>query len=378
LSCILYRWIADELGLENVGFWFGFVAIFVNYASLKFFWYNPVLTDASAAALSLAMLLFYLRRQTPLLFLMVLLGSYTWPTLFDAGIFMLAFPREPIVERDATASKWLAAGLTTFFCAVAILHYYVLHKAVEAGLPQPIRFLIPLSLILSALYAYAGSAVLLKGISWKAWMGSLTVRRAAIVTILVVLVKTPVYLWSNRSLHAVSMLGTMDHTVSHSVAKPLAFMVSHPMYFGPMFLLLVFYWKPFTQIIRGYGVGLVLVIWMGVFTSLNPESRQSIPSYMIAGPFLGLLVDKLALPGKFLWLTSALAIVSTRVWMRMNLPVYDEQQYRSFPFQNYFMMQGPWMNNRMYLVQGGIVLVAAGLLYACLVGTGRDLESSAG
>ena len=376
LACILYRGIADELGLENVGFWFGFVAIFVNFASLKMTWYYPVLTDATAAALALAMLLFYLRRQTSLLLLVALLGAYTWPTLFDAGIFLLAFQREPIVEKDEGTSKWLAVGLATSVCAVAVLHFYVMHRPVEAGVPQPIRVAIPLSLLISALYVYSGSAVLIKGINWRAWMGSLTLGRAAIAVAFVLLVKTPVYLWANHLLRAVSTLGTIDRTVRHSVAKPLVFMVSHPMYFGPMFLLLVFYWKPFSQIIRGYGIGLVLIIWMGVYTSLIPESRQSIPSYVIAAPFLGLLVDKLALPGRFLWLTGALAIVSTRVWMRMNLPAFDDQQYQGFPFQNYFMMQGPWMSNQMYLFQGAIVLVAAALLYLCLLSTGRDLDSS--
>ena len=376
LACILYRGIADELSLENVGYWFGFVAIFVNFASLKMTWYYPVLTDATAAALALAMLLFYLRRQTSLLLFVALLGAYTWPTLFDVGIFLLAFPREPIVEKDEGTSKWLAAGLTAMVCAVAVLHFYVLHRPVEEAVPEPIRVAIPLSLILSALYVYSGSAVLLKGINWRTWMGSLTLGGAAIAAAFVVLVKTPVYLWANHSLRAVSTLGTIDHTVSHSVAKPLVFMVSHPMYFGPMFLLLVFCFKPFSRMIRGYGIGLVLVIWMGVFTSSNPESRQSIPSYVIAGPFLGLLVDKLALPGRFLWLTVALAMASTRVWMRMNLPAYDDFQYQRFPFQNYYMMLGPWMSNQMYLLQGAIVLVAAALLFVCLLSTGRNLDSS--
>jgi hypothetical protein len=261
-------------------------------------------------------------------------------------------------------------------CAVAVLHFYVLHRPVEEAVPEPIRVAIPLSLILSALYVYSGSAVLLKGINWRTWMGSLTLGGAAIAAAFVVLVKTPVYLWANHSLRAVSTLGTIDHTVSHSVAKPLVFMVSHPMYFGPMFLLLVFCFKPFSRMIRGYGIGLVLVIWMGVFTSSNPESRQSIPSYVIAGPFLGLLVDKLALPGRFLWLTVALAMASTRVWMRMNLPAYDDFQYQRFPFQNYYMMLGPWMSNQMYLLQGAIVLVAAALLFVCLLSTGRNLDSS--
>ena len=368
LACIFYRGIADELGLENVGFWFGFIAIFVNYASLKFIFYNPVLTEASTVALSLAMLLFYLRRQTALLFLVALLGAYTWPTLFDAGIFMLAFPREQVEEEEkaSNTSKWLGAVLAASVCVITVLHFYVMHRPIEAGVPQPMRVLIPLSMILSALYVYTGSTVLLKGIDWRASIGSLTVRRVAIATAFVVVVKTPVILWANHSLRAVSTLGTIDRIVRHTVAKPLVFMVSHPMYFGPMFLLLVFYWKPFSQMIRDYGLGLVLVIWMGVYTSLIPESRQSIPSYVMAAPFLGLLLDKLALPSRFLWLTGALAIVSTRVWVRMNLPAFDDLQFQSFPFQNYYMLQGPWMSNQMYLLQGAIVLVAAGLLYACL------------
>jgi hypothetical protein len=373
-ACIFYYFIADELSLGIVGFWFGFVAIFINFASLKFIWFNPVLTDATATALSLAMLLFYLRRQKFLLFLVAFLGAYTWPTLFIAGVFLLAFPREKVVEKDEVISKWLAAGLATLVCVVAVLHFYVLHKGLEPTVPEPIRAAIPLSMILSALYAYTGSAVLLKGISWKAWVGSLTAGSVVIVVAFVALVKTPVYLWANHSLRAVSTLGTMDRTVRHSVAKPLVFMISHPMYFGPMFLLLVFYWKPFSQIVRGYGIGLVLVIWMGVYTSLIPESRQSIPSYVIAAPFLGLLFDKLALPSRFFLLTAALAIASTRVWMRMNLPAYDDQQYQNFPFQNYFMMQGPWMNIQMYLLQGAIVLVAALLLYALLLNSRHNLN----
>jgi hypothetical protein len=60
----------------------------------------------------------------------------------------------------------------------------------------------------------------------------------------------------------------------------------------------------------------------------------------------------------------------------MNLPAFDDFQYQRFPFQNYYMMLGPWMSNQMYLLQGAIVLVAAALLFVCLLSTGRNLDSS--
>jgi hypothetical protein len=63
----------------------------------------------------------------------------------------------------------------------------------------------------------------------------------------------------------------------------------------------------------------------------------------------------------------ALALLSTKIWMRMNLPAYtDSWQHQRFPFQNLFMNLGPWMNNQMYWIQGCVVLCTVVLFYTCL------------
>ncbi len=110
LSCVIYLFIAEELDLHQSGLWFGFVGIFVNFAFFKYAWYYPVLTDVSAAALSLAMLLFYLRRRQLPLVIVTLMGAYTWPTLIYIGLFLLMFPRESIVEQKTSLPRWLAIG----------------------------------------------------------------------------------------------------------------------------------------------------------------------------------------------------------------------------------------------------------------------------
>jgi hypothetical protein len=102
---------------------------------------------------------------------------------------------------------------------------------------------------------------------------------------------------------------------------------------------------------------------MGVFVSLTPESHQNGPIYVLAAPFLGILVDELNLPSRFYWLFGVLALVSTKVWMRMHLPAYDNGQYLRFPMQNLYMNTGIWMNNLMWMVQGVIVLAGAAALY---------------
>lgn len=366
LSCILYRCIAGELNLGKSGIWLGFIGIFVNFAYFKFAWYDPVLTDVTATAISLAMLLFYLRRQQLPLMFVAFLGAYTWPTLIYAGVFLLMFPRDPIVERETNQPRYLAAGLAAFVFAGVIALYYVKGYGRYPVEVRGTGAAIPLNLVLCTLYIYLASVSLLHGISAQTILTSLTPRHAVAATTLFLAVKIPAFLLADSSKHHVNGIGTSAGILMHSVVWPLGFLVSNPVYFGPVFLLFLLFWKPFSKIIRDYGIGLTLVVFMGVFMSINTESRQNIPSYVMAVPFLGLLVEKLALPGWFFWLMGALALASSKVWMCMSLPAYDDTQYLRFPLQKFFMSLGPWMNNRMFVLQGILVVITTVLLYAYL------------
>jgi hypothetical protein len=308
-----------------------------------------------------------------LLVIATVLGAFTWPSLVYIGVVFLVFPRENMVEQETSLPRWFAAGLTAFVSLGVIALCYVRHD--HFGSPvDPMRIALPLSIVLCLLYLYYGSSVLLHGVSARTFQSSSTLLRAAIGAVLFVAVKIPGHLWADRTKHAISMGGTIGATMGRSIVRPLCFLVAHTVYFGPVFLLFLFYWKPFSRIIRNHGLGLTLATWMGVFISINSESRQNLPSYVIAVPFLGLLVQKLALPARFFWLIGGLALVFSKVWMRMNLPAYsDISQHQPFPFQNLFMHMGPWMSNRMYLLQAAMVLAAAALLYASVSNAQRKL-----
>jgi len=366
ISCVLYREIADELHLRQRGFWLGFAAIFINFAHCKGIWYYPVVTDPTAVALSLAMLLYYLRGQVFRLFLASFLGAFTWPSLIYAGAFLLAFRRGPVKEEGADGPRWLAVALAAAACAWAIIHYYVHDGGVGPGLAQPIRWAMPLSIFLAGLYLYLGSAILLHRMSSIGCLKQLLFWRTGLAILLWAVCRIPITLWADHSIDSVTTYSAIRDIIMRSAVKPLGFLVSHPVYFGPAFLMFLFCWRSFSRIVARYGAGLVAVVLMGVFTSLTPESRQSLPSYVMAAPFLGILVDELALPPRFFWLFGAVALLSTKAWMHMGLPADDDGQYLSFPMQNLFMNSGVWMNNRMYVIQGGIVLAVAALFYAHL------------
>ena len=370
--CVLLRQVADELGLSERAFWFAFAAIFVNVANFKLIWYFSVGTDPTAEALALAMLLFYLRRQEFRLFLVSLLGAFTWPTLIYAGTFLLVFRRDHVKEKEAGSLKWASLALSAFVCVGAVLHYYVHHGGLADGLAQPIRWALPLSIFCAGLYFYLGSEILLDGMSLKALLKQIVSWRIAFVLLLWAAIWVPTELWANHSIDSVTAASTIRDIVERSTARPAVFLVSHPVCLGPAFLMFFFCWRSFSRIIRRYGAGLVTVMLMGIFVSLTPESHQNTPIYVLAAPFLGILVDELNLPARFYWLFGAFALFSTKVWMPMHLPAYDDGQFLRFPLQRLFMNTGVWMNNLMWLVQGVIVLAGRRLaIPACAKGTQR-------
>jgi hypothetical protein len=376
-SCLLYREIADELGLKSSAFWFGFAAIFVNFAHFKTIWYIPSETDATVTPLSLAMLMFYLRGQKIRLLFASVLGAFTWPTLVYAGTFLLIFRRDPIEEEKRSDFKWVSAALAVAVFGGAVFHFYVRHRGMDPDLAQPIYWALPLSILCAGVYVYQGAVTLTRGMSLAACLKQLIPKQIISVVLLWAIVKIPLHFFAHHSADAVTATSTIHDIILRSVVKPAGYLVSHPLYFGPAFLVLLFFWRSFSTIVRRYGVGLVAVILMGVFTSLTPESRQSLPSYVIAAPFLAILIGDFSLPSRFYLAFGMLALLSTKIWMPMHLPAYDDEKYVQFPLQNLFMNSGVWMNNQMYVIQGAFVIAAAVVLFAFLGQAGKDMDSGA-
>jgi hypothetical protein len=87
---------------------------------------------------------------------------------------------------------------------------------------------------------------------------------------------------------------------------------------------------------------------------------------MNAWPFIVLFlcktIDKLKLPLSFYLLIFLYALVLSKFWYRIQVPYFTEK-YLNFPEQRYFMSQGPWMSDAMYVLQGTVVLVGYGWMY---------------
>src|ERR1041385_6773377 len=114
LSAWLWGRIADRLTQTDLGKWFGFCALFINYAIAKSNAYQPVLLDTSAFFLGLLMFHFFLNRNSWGLLAVIIVSGFTWPTLPVMATMLLVLPRpnrEPAPPPLAPATiRWLSAG----------------------------------------------------------------------------------------------------------------------------------------------------------------------------------------------------------------------------------------------------------------------------
>ena len=173
-----------------------------------------------------------------------------------------------------------------------------------------------------------------------------------------------------------SQWGLIEYIFLSALTEPLIFLVAHTLYYGPVVLLLIFFWKPFCQSIQEFGIGLRLFVILNFLLSIGPQSRYQINAVTVFIILLVRLLDRSFLKHQSFTFWVLLSLLYSKVWYTFNTaPQVDDGTMDillRFPLQHYFTNSGPWMSPQMYLIQGSIVLVTAILLYCFVVRKARD------
>jgi hypothetical protein len=364
ISFGIWLLLCKQIGLSRKGKLLSFTGIFINYALLKMPFYYPVLTDVMAFTLGMGLLYCYLRKNTFALLITGLIGAFTLPTIFYSALLLYVFPAEEeksVPQQTYTPSNLWLVWLTVagFFLLIIAFCFY---KKVPLINPNPFLVLI-ISSLASLAYLYFATKVFyntdlylhnIKNFNnWKRAGAALIM----LLTMYIVLRNGA----SNEPLH-INYKGILANIVISSIANPLVFLVSHAMYFGPVFLLVLFFAKPFAEQISNYGLGLHVFTLGFILLSINAETRLFMNAWPFIVLFLCKTIDKLKLPLSFYLLIFLYALVLSKFWYRIQVPYFTEK-YLNFPEQRYFMSQGPWMSDAMYVLQGTVVLVGYGWMY---------------
>jgi hypothetical protein len=148
----------------------------------------------------------------------------------------------------------------------------------------------------------------------------------------------------------------------HAATYPLVFLVLHTVYYGPVFLLTILFWSDIRRAAGTLGLGLYALLLLYAGLGINSESRQMINVWSVLVTVLCVALERYSFPKRNYWLLFGLELVASRVWYRINTaPFYGS--ILEFPYQRYFMTQGPWVSEAMYFAQGATVTAGLILCY---------------
>lgn len=369
LSVFVFIKICSLLKLSDITTWLAYIGLFVNYMVLKRAMYYPLDTGAVAFFCGFLFIYSYLRSSKIGLLVATIVSLYTWGVVTLFAFLLFTFPRRSKQE------KWSCENNYKYFrniftgvvicCYLAIYLFYGVIYDEEAyfGDAPLVRSVVPLSLVLVVCYIYFGMRTILSQVRIKNWLSLF--REVSIVNIVIFFIVIFLYKLSIRNMDLLSTQ-ILDKLHSYSLrpmTQPAVFYVAHVIFFGPVIALVVLLWREIVAAAREIGLGLLLSIAIAFALSLNSESRHLTLAIVPIIFLVARVLEKYKITKEECVLFGVVSLLYSKVWMLMNIGNVEPANVLVMPWQRYFMSCGPWMSNRMYVLQGVIVAVTTIVLW---------------
>lgn len=363
-SSILWIKISSGVKLTLRTQWLGFILLFITFPVLKFYPYYPVLTDPTAYFLGFLTVYAAVRNRSLLMLLVICVSYFTWPQLAGMSIIFFLFP---LHQQDSVNQGTVTTGKYLGILAILIISILILWVIISSRLTENKSFAWYMNLILSfasvILFLSFTMIALIKKFSLHAFLNEIIAKKLLIrFSILILLFVAMGFLKSsitNTSLYGPDLKSFTIIFIRTSIQLPFKFIIAHVTFFGPSVLLCIIFYKEIYRKILCLGYGGIFASLLCLFFSIGSESRWLIGYY----PFLILLLSlavntremifsKMFIPGILVF-----SLLFSKIWFPMNLPETWNSQPDYFPFQRYFMNQGPWMSHNMFILHStGIIL----------------------
>ena len=384
---MVYLWhrIAQMLSLSQAAVWIGYLSFFVNFSYLKYDLYIPFTTDRLAAAAGLCSLYFYLRRQPVGLWLTALVSLGIWPTAFAYNILLLLIPADEPLPKTANrpiAFLW-SAGTASVIALLFVGVLYVNDVPLPPRMAPEVRPLLPIGIALTSIFIFITQWELARHLTpdW-AELGALLMRvlrparkwlyLATLLLAYVVLTR----MVGDPGRSYLPFKTFLINTTYAVLQRPLQFLVAHGAYYGLAALGLMIFWPRVLRVLPRLGLGLGLMLMVALLQSINSETRQLANVLPLLVIVTALVADTFSLRRATIGWLALLLFVISKAWLPFNWfdPTFGQPDDRfpsfsfvhtgimlEWPFQVYFMNQGPWISDK-YLVLQGVVLLLVGLL----------------
>jgi hypothetical protein len=369
---IVWHFIGNGLQLGRAGRWFGFIALFVNFAFAKWTFFYPVLTDAPMYLVGFLLCLTFLRRSLLGMALVTLVGSFVSSTLnvWSLPLFFFLGSAPP----RASGPQWdwhvrrLTGSLVELCIAGTLISYFGLgYRPFQT---QTVFMLLPSNLLGCAVYLWWGYQPLVAWEPfvhpWRLWRSMSA--RGVVAWLTVNLLTKVICEWiqpgsssaTTKTVFEYVLVGGYSILV-RAVVAPLIFLVTHVMFFGPVVLVLLLRWRSVCRRLGEQGPGLLLFTGLLVLLALDSESRH----FYVAIPFLFAFaakeIEELR-PGPAFWgifagfsvLWSTVWLALRNIWMWLN----GQPETVSAAFYAMYLNIGPWFTLDAYYLHGQIAVIA--------------------
>jgi hypothetical protein len=376
LSALMVKRIFSHYKLTPLSQLIGFILVFMNYGLLNFTFYYPVMTDTPTYFLSIALFYFFVRGELLNVFLVGLIGAFTWPVLFAMALALLLFPNKKV--EFVPVNKWLQYTLCILSLAYSmIMSWYIVYArgekidmayclTISRGM-LPVTFA-GIGLLFFFIPFLLGNKTFFSLQYYKSLINGNRIFAAASMLILFFVIRGSLHVAATEYMTPYNLIKI--HLI-FAFARPLTTVVNHFNYFGCGILLILIFWRQFAAFVTTFGLGVAGVIFVNlVFFSMKPESRAQVHNFPWLLILISLYIGQFRFNKVFYALIIIINIIAAKLWFFFDyIPSYDPIRPDStigFPDQWFFMNLGMWMTERVWLWALIITLVCLFLLILSL------------
>jgi hypothetical protein len=354
LAVFIWYQIANKLQWSPTARIISFFGIFLNAAIGKIALFNPVLTDPSAFFLGL-LLAYYFFNQKPLaLLITTIMGAFVFPTFLLMGLLLFLFPYYQNIKLKQQLSNFAnnkMAIVGSLIISLAALSFYLIYGPNKKLSFANNIFSLSLSFSFLILYIYF---VIQPFSSWKIfglYLRQLKILRLLVAALIFLSVKFFIFSLSDGTTGDLSVYTFLKFILINSLAYPGIFLVSHITYYGPILLLIIFFWKDFCHNSYTCGLGFLSIILLSLLLGIDPESRQLVNFF----PFVVCAITSVLSAKKtnfnFVIIFFLTTLLFSKIWFSYNASLDWDVAYHW-----YAMTIGPWMSYQMYLINTFLIV----------------------
>jgi hypothetical protein len=365
LTTSVYVWtlIAEQLQLSRRGRWLSAVLLFLSFPVQKQYIYFPVNTDATGLFLSICLFYFFLTRRQIGLLAMAVLGAFSWPMVFYAGLVLAVWPLSPVKEGTG-ASPWLAALVTTAAMGFSLYCFFGRGLRPTFGCYLAV---IPLSIAITTFLILGGLRTLIPspGEIWKQILGALKTPKIYLLLAFACGLGSLFKVLSppEGAKNYVNILVQVLHMSISHLAKPGVSLLASIVYFGPVIFFALYRWNDVSKLVKLAGFGMFIIFSEGILQLLlDSESRKALVLLPMLVGYTAKALENPRMPRSFFVCTVLLSFLFSEIWLLFNYLPGRTAEPMDFPIQAFMCHFGPSMNSVSYVVYGAAALVVGFLL----------------